>query len=95
MTLIKPLITEKSIRATSRGVFTFQTTMATSKHQVRSLVESLFKVNVVKLTTRLTHVPAKRTGAKRLTGNSQITKLVNVTLKPGQTIALFDIKDKS
>ena len=43
MILLKPIITEKSHQATSRGVFTFAVLPLASKSQIRQEVVTLFK----------------------------------------------------
>ena len=47
MTLLRPVITEKSMMSASRGLFTFEVLLGASKSQVKQAVESLFKVKVV------------------------------------------------
>lgn len=93
MTLIRPIITEKSMYSASRGQFTFEVLLSDSKHQVKQAVETAFKVNVTSINILRRHIPAKGTGSKRLLGNTSQVKLATVTLKPGQKIDLFDIKD--
>ncbi len=94
-TLIKPIITEKSMLAASRGVYTFQVLMSCSKHQVKESVETIFKVNVEKINTVTRFSPAKSSGPKRLPGKSARFKIATVKLKKGQTIDLFDLKETS
>ena len=93
MTLIRPVITEKSMLAASRGQFTFAVLLASSKHQVKEVVESTFKVNVTSINILRRHVPAKGTGSKRLMGNSRQERFAILTLKKGQSIELFDLKE--
>ncbi len=94
MTLIKPLITEKSIRETAGGIFTFEVARFASKSQIKATVESLFKVKVTKVTTRVSHLAPKRTGSKRTLGLPGITKFASIHLIKGQSIALFDLKEE-
>lgn len=93
MSLLKPIITEKTMRGASVGSFTFEIELGTRKNAVRTLVQDLFKVNVTKVTTKRGHTPAKKTGSRRLSGTSAKTKYATVWLKPGQSIALFDLKE--
>ncbi|EKD94097.1 MAG: 50S ribosomal protein L23 [uncultured bacterium] len=95
MILLKPIITEKSHQATSRGVFTFAVLPLASKSQIRQEVETLFKVNVLKITTRRAHLTPKKTGSRRLEGTAKVGKYARVQLKAGQTISLFDLKEKA
>lgn len=93
MTFMKPVITEKSMLAARTGVFTFQIDSSTSKSLVKQLVEKTFKVNVTRVNMAIHHQDAKRTGAKRLLGISSQVKHALVSLKPGQKIDLFDLKE--
>jgi len=94
MTLIRPVITEKSMFAASRGQFTFAVLLGSSKHQVKEAVESAFKVNVTSINILRRHVPARGTGSKRLVGNAGQDKFAILTLKKGQSIELFDLKEE-
>lgn len=93
MTLIRPVITEKSILGASRGAFTFEVEMGTRKSAVITLVQDLFKVKVIKVTTKTSHIPSKKTGSRRLSQPSNKSKFATVWLKKGQSIALFDLKE--
>jgi len=94
MTLIRPVITEKSMMSASRGQFTFAVLLGSSKHQVKVAVETAFKVNVTGINILRRHVPGKGTGSKRLVGNASQEKFATVTLKKGQSIELFDLKEE-
>lgn len=94
MTLLKPVITEKSMAGASRGAYTFLVGLGTTKTMARELVESLFKVHVTKLTVRRTHIPGKRTGRRRLPGSDSVAKYATVWLKKGESLALFDLKEQ-
>ena len=93
MTIIKPIITEKSMMAARSGLFTFQVKPEATKSQVKQVVTDMFKVNVLRVNMSVRHVPAKHTGAKRLAGNDGKTKFATVKVKAGQTIDLFDVKE--
>ena len=73
--LLKPVITEKSMALAQTGQFTFSVTRGMAKSQIKTTIESLFSVNVVKV--RSLSLAAK-------------TKAI-VTLKPGQTIEYFEL----
>lgn len=93
MTIIKPVITEKSMLGASRGLYTFEVLPLASKSQISQVVETAFKVKVVSLSTSLRHVPAKSTGSKRLKGNPSKAKYATLRLLKGQSIDLFDLKE--
>lgn len=92
-TIIRPVITEKSMLSASGGLFTFEVRLASTKSQVKQAVESIFKVKVVGMNILRRHVPAKSTGSKRLTGNPGQLKFATLRLAKGQKIDLFDLKD--
>lgn len=94
MTLLRPVITEKSMASASRGAYTFQIEMDTRKSAVKTLVHDLFKVTVTKITTKVGHTPAKKTGTRRLGGTVMKSKYATVWLKKGESIALFDLKEE-
>lgn len=91
--IIRPVITEKSMMSAREGLFTFQVLLGATKPQVRTEVETAFKVKVTSVNILRRHVPAKSTGSKRLTGNPSKTKFATVKLIKGQTIDLFDLKE--
>ena len=93
MTIIRPVITEKSMMSASRGLFTFEVLLGSSKSQVKQAVESMFKVKVVGMNILRRHIPAKSTGSKRLKGNASQAKYATLRLAKGQKIDLFDLKD--
>ena len=94
MIIIKPVITEKSMRAAMNGLYTFQVELGSSKSQVKQAVESMFKVKVVSMNILRRHVSAKSTGPKRLKGTSSQLKYSTLRLKKGQSIDLFDLKEE-
>ena len=92
-TLIKPVITEKSMISARNGLYTFEVLLGSTKPQVREVVESLFKVKVTSVNMLRRHVPAKSTGSKRLAGNPGTSKYAVLRLTKGQSIDLFDLKE--
>lgn len=93
MTFIKPVITEKSMRSASVGIYTFEVELGDTKSLIKSVIESTFKVDVVGMNILRRHIPAKSTGSKRITGRSGQSKYALLRLKKGQTIDLFDLKE--
>ncbi|TXI34981.1 MAG: 50S ribosomal protein L23, partial [Candidatus Moraniibacteriota bacterium] len=65
--LIKPHFTEKSLKATSNSGFTFQVDQFATKSQIKEVIEATFAVKVVRISTRLSHVPGKRSATRRST----------------------------
>jgi len=93
MTLINPVITEKSMLAASRGLYTFHVSLSATKSKVKEEVQKIFKVTVVSVNILSRHVRAKSTGAKRIMGSPSQKRIAMLKLKKGQTIDLFDLKD--
>jgi large subunit ribosomal protein L23 len=93
ISLVKPVITEKSMISARNGLYTFEVLLGATKPQVRTEVEAAFKVKVTSVNILRRHVPAKATGSKRLTGNPGKTKYAILRLIKGQSIDLFDLKE--
>lgn len=92
--VIKPVITEKSLRlANVDNTYTFEVQTTANKDQVREAVEKLFSVDVADIRTVVNQKESKRTGKKRMTVTSGKTKKALVTLKKGQSIDLFDVSE--
>lgn len=88
--LVAPLITEKSIAATSSGHYSFRVHAEATKMQVRHAVQSLFNVKVLRVNT--ISMPGKvktfaRRGSKTVGKRSDWKKAI-VVLEPGQSITL-------
>jgi len=91
--LIKPHLTEKSMLAASRGVYTFLVAKNSSKHQLAEQVEKTFKVKVLKVSTSTLKTATKKTGKRRLAVSHPPLKSARFWLKKGDSIDLFDIKE--
>lgn len=90
--IIKPVITEKSVRlAQLDSTFTFVVRTISTKNQIQEAVEKLFNVQVQKIRTIVNQKEVRRTGKKRLSTSVAKTKKALVTLKEGHTIDLFDV----
>jgi large subunit ribosomal protein L23 len=91
---IKPIITEKSMSDAARGVFTFRVSLRSTKHELKSELEQLFPVHVLKVSTRTIPSPAKRTGRRRMLTPQSSVKYAQFWLKKGENISLFDLKEE-
>jgi large subunit ribosomal protein L23 len=85
----RPLITEKSERAreTNRQ-YAFEVHGDATKIQVKNAVEKLFAVHITAVRTSIARGKNKRVG--RSIGRRPNWKKAVVTLKDGETIALFE-----
>lgn len=88
--LIRPIVTEKSIKDAERRKFTFQVSEKAGKNQIKEAVEKTFGVNVMSISTTKVKGRSMRTGKKRTEITLSAFKKATVRLKENQTIALFE-----
>ena len=86
--LIKPIVTEKSTALMEEGKYTFQVPLNVTKIEIRQAVEQVFNVKVQAMNTMRYEGKMKRLG--RTQGRRSDWKKAIVTLKPGETIELFE-----
>lgn len=93
--IIKPIISEKSMKDVTKDKFTFRVSKEASKNMIEKAVTDGFKVDVVKVFTTIVKGRSIRVGARRTEKSQSDWKKAIVKLKKGQKIALFDIGGKS
>jgi large subunit ribosomal protein L23 len=87
--VVRPLITEKAERnREANRSFAFEVHREATKIQVKQAVEKLFNVHVITVRTAVARGKNKRVG--RSIGRRSNWKKAFVTLKDGDTIALFE-----
>jgi large subunit ribosomal protein L23 len=86
--LIKPIVSEKSYAATTRGSYTFKVHPDAHKTQIRQAVEELFSVKVERVNVVKVAAKPKRRGLHR--GTRPGWKKAVVQLRPGDTIEIFE-----
>lgn len=89
--MIKPIITEKSLKEAKLGRYTFRLSKSLNKQQIKNLIEKLFGVNVKSVATMV----SKKVEKRRLSGRKKVImpfKKAVVTLKEGEKIDLFEAK---
>lgn len=79
-----PVVTEKSTAASEQGKVVFRVKPEATKAEVKSAVESIFSVNVVKVNTLV--VKGKKKLFRGRAGQRSDYKKAVVTLKDGQSI---------
>ena len=79
-----PVVTEKSTRGSEHGQVTFKVPVSADKRAIKSAVETLFGVNVLKVNTLVQKGKTKR--FRGVTAFRSDEKKAIVTLKDGQTI---------
>jgi large subunit ribosomal protein L23 len=89
--IVRPIISEKAERGReAERQYAFQVHRDSTKIQVKSAVEKLFSVKVTAVRTSIARGKNKRVG--RQVGRRPNWKKAIVTLKEGDTIALFEGK---
>jgi large subunit ribosomal protein L23 len=87
--VISPLVTEKgTIVGETGNQVVFRIRPGASKHQIRDVIEDLFKVTVVKVRTANFLGKQRRRG--RTTGQRPNWKKAYITLKKGDRIEIFE-----
>jgi large subunit ribosomal protein L23 len=85
--ILKPIITEKGTIQMELGKYVFDVLPKATKPDIRAAIESLFDVTVIKVNT-LT-LPRKKRRVGKFVGYKAQYKRAIVTLKEGDSIALF------
>ncbi len=83
-TLVKPVVTEKSMMGSQHGQVTFHVAPEATKPQIKRAIEALFGVKVMAVNTIVTKGKTKR--FKGILGRRSDVKKAIVTLAEGQTI---------
>lgn len=88
--IIKPIITEKSMKDAGVGKYTFQVEKTANKYMIKKAIENMFKVNVIDVATRTVKGRSKLAGIKRIKVLESAWKKAIVTIKKDQKIELFE-----
>ena len=94
ITIIKPIITEASVKDANTGKFTFLVAHEANKTLIRQDIEKIYGVTVTGISTvtiRRRKTIYTKFGRKKVEDH---IKKARVKLKTGQTIAAFDIKSE-
>ncbi len=92
--VIKPIISEKSMVLAQNGIYTFEVAKQSNKHQIAEAVEKTFNVHVINVATSVIKGKEKRFGSKRTPKKMTDSKKAMLTVKKGEKIELFDIKEE-
>ena len=93
LVIIKPIISEKSMILAQNGIFTFEVARQANKDQIAEAVTSAFKVHVVNVSTSVIKGKERRFGSRRTPKKMSDSKKAMITVKKGEKIELFDIKE--
>ena len=88
--IIKPIISEKSLKDAALGKYTFLVNKKANKTEIKKAIEEVFEVKVVKIMTNIT----KGSTTKNTKVGRKVSvfsdKKARVVLLKGQSIAIFD-----
>ena len=86
--VLKPIVSEKSYEATTRGSYTFKVHPDAHKTQIRQAVEELFSVKVERVNVIKVQAKPKRRGM--IKGRRPGWKKAIVQLREGNEIEIFE-----
>jgi large subunit ribosomal protein L23 len=89
-TIIKPLVTEKSMNKVADGRYYFAVAQYATKTEIKNAIQKSFNVTVVGLSTSVVKGKSKRAGARRLEIADAVWKKAIVTVKKGDRISIFE-----
>lgn len=88
--ILKPIVSEKSHALSEGSKYTFSVAPGAKKQEIKSAIEEIFNVNVVKVNTMNVKGKPKRLGRRQLSqGYTSSWKKAIVTLEKGQNIEIF------
>jgi len=87
----KPIITEKSLKDATNGIFTFDVDRNAKKPQIKKAIEEIFKVHVRAVSTNIVKGKKRMVGRKRLASTEPDKKKARVRLAKGEKIDLFEV----
>lgn len=91
--LVKPIITEKSMKGVAMGQYAFRVVTGAKKPEIKNAVETTFGVNVVGIQTLYAPGKTRRAGKRGQIKQLSDWKKAIVSLKPGQKIDLFEVPE--
>jgi len=89
--IIRALLTEKTMQDARVGKYTFQVDIKSNKKEIKKDVESHFSVNVVSVKTITMQGKSRTVGQRRTKAVKNPWKKAILTLKPEQKIDLFEV----
>lgn len=87
--IIKPVLSEKSFALAGLDRYTFKVDPKATKHQIKTAVEKLYKVNVLDITTVKVATRSIRNRSRHYVKDRGYKKAM-VKLKSGQKISFFN-----
>jgi len=90
--IYKPIISEKSMNETATGKYIFKVAPKANKQQIAKAIEEMYKVAVLKVNS-IKVKPEERLVRGRFKSKTKLWKKAIVTIKKGQKIEGFEIKE--
>ncbi|OGG15063.1 50S ribosomal protein L23 [Candidatus Gottesmanbacteria bacterium RIFCSPHIGHO2_01_FULL_39_10] len=88
--LLKPIITESSLKDANLGVFTFMVKKYADKIRIKDAVEKQFQVHVKNISTIKVKGKKRMIGKRRTKVSKPDWKKAKVKLSAGEKISLFE-----
>lgn len=92
--IIKPIISERSLKETARKRYTFAVDRRATKTEIAAEAEKILGIKVIKVTTMVTPGKSYRRGRGWGWGRTGEGKKAVIWIKPEQTIDLFGAAEK-
>ncbi|MFY9422940.1 MAG: 50S ribosomal protein L23 [Bacilli bacterium] len=87
--IVRPLITEKTMKLVEDGKYTFEVMPDVNRIEVKNAIEEIFNVDVVSV--KIINVRKKERRVGRFSGYRPAVKKAIVTLEEGQTLDVFEV----
>lgn len=88
--IIKPIISEQSLREAEAGRYSFIVDRKSSKVEIRKAVEDMFGVSVTRIMTNIVKGTKSKLTKKRKSVTDSTYKKARVSLKKGEKLDIFD-----
>jgi large subunit ribosomal protein L23 len=90
--LIKPVVSEKTMQDVSKDKYTFEVLRDANKHQIAEEIFALYKVKPIKINI-IRQKPEEKIVKNKFKAKGKLIKKAIITLKKGQKIQGFEIKE--
>ncbi len=88
--IIKPVISEKSLRDATVGKYTFMVNSRANKTEIKKAIEDVFEVKIIKIATNITKGSTTRNTRVGRKTTEFINKKARIMLTKGQSISIFN-----
>jgi len=89
-TLLRPIITEKSMADAGSGKYLFAVSRSASKTLIKKIINDTFNVHVTQVATSVVKGKRKRIGQRRQEVTDAIWKKAIIWVRTGEKIGLFE-----